>query len=179
MLSSPKSLEYHPYCWWLNLLSTRILGLQSHFQGISPSHEHRWWSSLLLMLDSKHIFSFDYPAVRRERFGARVFIFPIQIPYSMGSQLELRIEFPNHQIENWWISPSELSLWDHSMSKHMSAKWWISQKTNRDWTWFHQRYGYSMPSVPLSWVKNQDSPTELYIYIHIYIYCDSPQYTLC
>jgi hypothetical protein len=53
----------------------------------------------------------SYPVVR-ERFGARgIRVFPKNIPYSMGSQLELRIEFPNHQIDEHSISTMFLSLW--------------------------------------------------------------------
>ena len=39
-----------------------------------------------------------YSLVMRERFGARVSIFPFYIRYEMGSLSELRTEFPNHLI---------------------------------------------------------------------------------
>ena len=39
-----------------------------------------------------------YSLVMRERFGARVSIFPFYIRYEMGSLSELRMEFPNHLI---------------------------------------------------------------------------------
>jgi len=46
------------------------------------------------------------------------------------------------------------------------GKWWISQKKQMGIEPDQQRYEDSMPSVPLSWVKNQDSPTE-FVYIVI------------
>ena len=59
-------------------------------------------------IDSKGnhgIINNSYPVVFMEgaingAFG--VPIFPKKIPYSMGSCLELRIEFPNHQSERKW-----------------------------------------------------------------------------
>ena len=47
----------------------------------------------------------DYPVVNGESdntsvgsWGIRVFIFPINIPYSVGSCSDLQMEFPNHPI---------------------------------------------------------------------------------
>ena len=73
---------------------------------LMAQHQKWWLLESGVMGDGKHIeklYGFIYPVVNggRDKFGANLaYQYSLYISHLMGSRLELRIEFPNHLVDN-------------------------------------------------------------------------------